>query len=446
MEIRGQVTVEKNGVTEQDDDEPPLSGRGLELPRRLRVLVFTMVFPNRERPLHGIFVLERVRHLAALADIEVVAPIPFHRSLRRQDRLPEAAPILSVSYPRFWYLPRVLRVLHGFCLFLSTVGEIRRLRRRFNFDLIDAHFAYPDGFAAVLLGYWFHRPVCITLRGTIVQWSRRPLGRRLCDWALLRAERVIAVAHSLADRARQGGVPEHRVATISNGINGERFRLIDRITARSRLGLPEKRQLVVSVGHISPRKGFHRVIRALPKLVSTFAAIRLAIVGGSGAEEDNSAQLRILVQDLDLADRVLFVGAQAPDRVALWLGAADLFVLASDYEGCPNVVLEAMACGRPVVATKVGDIERMVPPFAGVLIDDPEDEIALADGMADALTREWDTQRIHDHVAAQSWSAVAERVAAQWLLAVDTFRAERAGGAAALTQDLVAAVVRSPET
>jgi teichuronic acid biosynthesis glycosyltransferase TuaC len=414
-------------------------------PRRLRVLVFTLVFPNPARPLHGIFVLERIRHLAALADIHVVAPLPWHLAARRQTGLPEVTPILSVRYPRFWYVPKVLMVLRGFFLFLATVREVGRLRATFDFDLIDAHFAYPDGFAAVLLGRWFRRPVCITLRGTIMQWSRYPLLRRLCDWAICHAQRVIAVAENLADRARQGGVPANRIETIANGVDSRRFRSIDHAAARAGLGLPEAGRLFVSVGHLSPRKGFHRVIRSLSRVVETCPDARLAIVGGKGAEQDNSAELHALVQDLNLTDRVLFVGAQVPDAVALWLGAADAFVLASDFEGCPNVILEAMACGRPVVATKVGDVERMVPAFAGILVDDPEDGVALADSMAAALTRDWDARRIRDHVATQSWDVVAERVAAQWLLAVKTFRAEAADGSSARTEDLVTASVRSPE-
>jgi teichuronic acid biosynthesis glycosyltransferase TuaC len=432
-------------VTERDHDRRPAPEMAAgKPPRRLRVLVFTMVFPNPGQPLHGTFVLERVRHLAALADIRVVVPVPWHHMLRRQAQPPEAAPILSVRHPRFWYPPKVLPAFRGFFLFLSTVREIGRLRETFDFDLIDAHFAYPDGFAAILLGRWFRRPTCITLRGTIVQWSRRPLGRWLCDWAIRRAQRVIAVAQNLADRARQGGVAEHRIATIANGVDSERFRLIDRAAARRCLGLPEDGRLIVSVGHLSPRKGFHRVIRSLPQLVETCPDARLAIVGGRGAEQDNSAELHALVRDLCLADRVLFAGAQAPDDVALWLGAADAFVLASDFEGCPNVILEAMACGRPVVATKVGDVERMVPAFAGILLDDPEDGAALAESMVAALTRDWDTRRIRDHVATQSWDDVARRVAAQWLLAVETFRAAKADGSGS-TADLVTAVVRNPE-
>ncbi len=442
----GIALAETTAMTEKDRDQQPALGSALVPPaHKLRVLVFTVVFPNPGQSLHGTFVFERIRHLANLAEIRVVSPVPWYQMFRRRAPLPAMAPIVSVKYPYFWYIPKTLATLRAVFLFLSAVRVIGRLRKSFNFDLIDAHFAYPDGFAAVLLGRWFHRPVCITLRGTIIQWSRRPLGRWLCNWAIRRAQRVIAVSHNLSKRARQGGVPEYRIETISNGVDCERFRFIDRSMARRRLGLSERDRLLVSVGHISPRKGFHRVIQSLPRLVEACSDVHLAIVGGRGAEHDNSVELRALVRDLGLADRVLFVGAQAPDGVALWLGAADAFVLASDFEGCPNVVLEAMACGRPVVATKVGDVERMVPAFAGILLDDPDDIVALADSMAAALSRDWDAQRIRDHVSAQSWDDVAQKVAAQWLLAVKTFGAEASDHSAASTEDRVTAGVRRPE-
>jgi len=396
---------------------------------RLRVLVFTTVFPNPMQPLHGTFVFERIRHLASLADVRVVAPIPWHHALRAPMPMPQTMSGLTVRYPVFWYLPKTLWSLRAVFLFLSSVPQIKQLNDAQEFDLIDAHFAYPDGFAAVLLGLWFRRPVCITLRGTIVQWSKRRLGRFLCDWAIRRAARVIAVAESLAERARQGGVREDRLVTIRNGVDAAQFRLMDREAARRSLDLPEGRRLLVSVGHISPRKGFQRVLRSLPRVVRSCPDICFAIVGGRGAEEDNSAELDLLVRRFDLTSQVIFAGAKPPDAVALWLAAADVFVLASDFEGCPNVVLEAMSCGRPVVASKVGDIERMVPNFAGILVDDAEDDTALADALLEALRQQWDPARIREHVAARSWDAVAEQVHAQWRHAVR--RSTPAAGAVA---------------
>jgi glycosyltransferase involved in cell wall biosynthesis len=122
--------------------------------------------------------------------------------------------------------------------------------------------------------------------------------------------------------------------------------------------------------------------------------------------------------------------------VALWLGAADVFVLASDFEGCPNVVLEAMACGRPVVATKVGDVERMVPPLAGILLDDPNDCTALADALISALHTAWHPAAIRDHVAARSWAEVAQRAVRQWRMAVEAFQAEHVAAPAAAPRNI----------
>ena len=412
-------------ATENRKTAPPT--RSMPAERPLRVLVFTTVFPNPALPLHGMFVFERVRHLADLAEVRVIAPVAWYRARGREAPLPDVQSVVPTRHPRFWYLPKFGMSLRGVCLFLSTVRDVQRLRRAFDFDLIDAHFAYPDGFAAVLLGRWFDRPVCITLRGTIVALSRRPLGRRLCDWALHRAEGVIAVAESLAARARQAGIPDGRIQTIANAVDTERFRPLDRAVARRRLGLPDDARWLVSVGHLSPRKGFHRVIGALPQVLEACGDLRLAIVGGPGAEGDNGAELQALARELGVSDRVLFAGPKAPDEVALWLAAADVFVLASDHEGCPNVVLEAMACGRPVVATKVGDVARMVPPLAGVLLDDPEDLHGLAEGLVAALNREWDTKQIRDHVARRSWDDVARRVADRWLAAVTAFADRRSG-------------------
>ena len=395
---------------------------------RLRVLVFTTVFPNPGMPLHGTFVLERIRRLASLTDIEVVAPIPWFRALWTYPLVRQSYGILNIRHPRFWYIPRLLKSLRGLFLFLSVVRQIGRLRKGFDFDLIDAHFAYPDGFAAVLLGWWFRRPVCITLRGTIVQWWGRPIGKLLWVWTMRRAERIIAVAESLAVYPRLGGVPHHAIAVIPNAVDTERFKLADRTVARRNLRLGDHGKLLVSVGHISPRKGFHRVIRSLPRILEHVRDLTLVIIGGRGAEEDNSAALDELIEQLGLSRYVSMVGAKPPEEVALWFSAADVFILASDFEGCPNVVLEAMACGRPVVATKVGDIERMVPSFAGILFDDPEDDLAIAECVKMALSREWDNERIRQHVLARSWDDVAHRVMAEWGLAVEAFRTRASGG------------------
>jgi glycosyltransferase involved in cell wall biosynthesis len=370
----------------------------------MRILVFTTVYPSPERPLHGLFVQERIRHLARRAEVRVVAPVPWWPPRRAAAPAVEVREGLEVRHPKFFYVPRFLKALDGVLLFLSTLLCVGRLRRAFDFDAVDAHFGYPDGFAAALLGWWFRRPLSVTLRGTEPLIARHRLRRAALRWTLRRAALRVAVAAPLAEHAR--ALAGRDVEVVPNGVDTARFAPKPRAEARSRLGLAHDRRLIVSVGHLSRRKGFQRVLRVLPELDAD-----LAIVGGTGAEPSNEADLRRLARELRLERRVSLLGARPPAEVATWLNAADVFVLASDHEGCPNVVWEALACGAPVVATRVGEVERMVPAFAGILIDHPDDAAALRAALAAALGRAWDRDAIRAHAERHTWNGVAARLA-----------------------------------
>jgi glycosyltransferase involved in cell wall biosynthesis len=377
----------------------------------MKALVFTTTYPNPLRPTHGVFVQERIRHVAELCEVRVVAPVPWYKG-----RVPahEERAGLEVLHPTYWYSPCLFKFTDPFTLFLSSLPTVRRLQRTFAFDLIDAHFTYPDGVAAVMLGQWFRKPVVITERGTLPQHARQFSHRAQVQWALRRAARVIAVSHELGEQVQALGAPPERVEVIPNGVDLERFQARDRGEARQRLGLPAAGRWLVSVGHLSPRKGFQRVLRVLPDLRRDHPDLRFAIVGGPGAEGNNGPELRRLIAELGLTDRVQLVGPQPPEEVAWWLAAADLFVLATDFEGCPNVVNEAMACGIPVVVSRVGEAERMVPNEAGMLVNDPNDGSELASRLRAALGRTWDRAAIRAAVAGRTWQAVAARVVEQW--------------------------------
>jgi glycosyltransferase involved in cell wall biosynthesis len=385
----------------------------------MRVMAFTTVFPSAAQPQHGVFVLERLRHCAALAEIRVIAPRPFHA--RPAAPRQEVIGGLPVEHPVFWYTPRYGKALDGLMLYASTLPSARRLRRSFDFDLIDAHFGYPDGLAAVLLGRSLGRPVVVTLRGTeplvAAADARR---RRALAWGLRHADRLIAVSGPLADGARalmaEYGPPDRAppIEVIPNGVDTVRFAPGERGAARRALGLPEQGRLLVSVGNLSPRKGFQRVLRVLPDLLRTVPDLRFAIVGGRGGEADNGAELRRLAAELGVAGRTVFVGPEPPERVAEWLRAADVFVLASDHEGCPNVVWEALASGVPVVATRVGEVPRMVPDFAGRLVDSADDAPGLRDALVAALGATHDAAAIRGWAERHTWERVAARVADQW--------------------------------
>lgn len=398
-------------VSEGTGTGGPVSGR------RLRLLVFSTVYPNAAQPHHGIFVHERMRGLPRGIEVRVVAPrpwFPFVAGLRPGFRpeVPreEVRDGVRVLHPRFLSFPGILKCLDGLLLFLGSLPALVRLRREFRFDAIDAHFVYPEGLAAVLLGKVFRVPVLITLRGLLPLLIPFRLRRPQLRFTLREATRVIAVSESLRQSAMSMGLPRERVRVIDNGVDPVLFHPIDRAEARRSLGLPEDGgPLLVSVGTLAPRKGFHLVIEALPALAGRFPGIRFAIVGGAGAEGAMGEELRRLAERLGMADRVIFAGPRARTELAAWYSAADLSVLATSHEGCPNVVLESLACGTPVVATPAGDIPRLIDgPDVGLLVE--REVPALAAALAEALARPWDRQRIRERVRTRTWEAVGWEV------------------------------------
>jgi glycosyltransferase involved in cell wall biosynthesis len=380
--------------------------------REPRVLVFSTVFPSPANSTHGLFVWQRMRRLAAAADLRIVAPVSFWRT--RQRMAPRTVDGVRIYHPRYLYIPRFLKWLDGVCLFFSSLSTVARLRREFPFELIDAHFAFPEGFAAVLLGAVFRCPVVITERGTLLTFSPFPMRRALADWALRHASRVIAVAEPLARRVRAAGVPSERTTVIGNGVDIAQFHPRDRRAARLQLGIAPEGPLLVSVGHLSKRKGFDRVLRVFETTRARQPDARLAIVGGAGIEGDEHDALVQLAEQLGVRANVVFTGALPPEGVAAWLAAADLFVFASDYEGCPNVLWEALASGCPVVTSDVGDAAQIVPPVGGLIYGDAHDAAAFTAAVNEALARRWDHDAIRAYAEQHTWERVAERVFVEW--------------------------------
>jgi teichuronic acid biosynthesis glycosyltransferase TuaC len=380
----------------------------------MKIASLSTVFPNSSQPLHGTFVLDRLRHAADQHQISVVAPVPWLRRLSDSVSKRENLEGLSILRPTFFYSPLVGKGFDSWCLFASALPSFRHLDRVQRFDLIDAHFGYPEGAAAVRLGYRFKRPVVITLRGNEPCLYRTGLRGLVMKKALRRATRIIAVSQPLAEFAVALGAERERVETIPNGVDIERFVPMERQSARRRLSRRYEGPLIVSVGHICTRKGFHFLLAAVASLLPSHPSLSLVIVGGPSGERSNLEDLKRSVQMLGLTKHVEFTGAQPRHQVALWLAAADVFALASQQEGCPNVVWEALACGRPVVASRVGEIERMVPGHAGVLYEPANDVSALSRALTEGLKRHWDENSIRRHAQERTWNHVAQQVGRAW--------------------------------
>jgi len=389
-----------------------------------RVVVLTTLFPHAGQPTTGLFIRERMFRVARLLPLTVVAPVPwfpFQALLRRwKPHFRPPAPAvdmqegIEVQRPRFLSVPGAFKWLDGWFMAVSCLPTLLRLKRGFGCNVVDAHFAYPEGYAATLLGRWLHMPVSITMRGTEVPIARDPRRRRRMIKALQRATRIFAVSDSLKRHAVILGVAGDKILVVGNGVDTAKFHRLDRRAARQGLGLPLDAPVLVSVGALVERKGFHRVLECLPALRRRFPGLRYLVVGGAGPEGDWSARLRKSVSDLGLEDCVVFLGALAPEELNVPLSAADLFVLATRNEGWANVFLEAMACGLPVVTTDVGgNAEVVANANLGMLVPfgDPD---RLAQAIADALVRDWDRDAIVAYAESNSWERCVRTLAGEF--------------------------------
>jgi glycosyltransferase involved in cell wall biosynthesis len=385
------------------------------------------------QPGAGLFVRERMFRVGARLPIAVVAPVPWFPLQAWLKRWRPAsrpgAPTyecqrgVDVWYPRFFSIPVLLRRLDGLAMAVGAWPRLRALRAAGRLDIIDAHFAYPDGYAAMLLGRWLGVPVTVTLRGTETRHAGDPALRGRLRRALLGARRVFAVSESLRQVALQLGVPADRTRVVGNGVDLHRFRPWPKAECRTTLGLPTDAKVLVTVGGLVERKGFHRVIELMPAIRARWPELHYLVIGGPSPEGDWTAKLQTQVRSLQLEGYVHFFGAVEPDALASYLGAADVFVLATANEGWANVLLEAMACGLPVVTTQVGGNAEVVSrPELGTIVPFGDSE-ALHRALVQALDRVWDKAALRRHAEANTWDRRVDDLESEFraLIAVRSF-------------------------
>lgn len=362
--------------------------------RPVRTLLFSTLYPSSARPIHGIFVETRLRELlkSGRVDVRVVAPVPWFGS--RDPRWGVYADMartppretwhgVDVLHPRYLLLPKIGMTLAPLTLALGALGAVRRLLDEgFDFEVIDAHYYYPDGVAAALLARHFGRPLAITARGTDLNLiPEHALPRRMIRWAAERADASIGVCRALVDVLGAWGVDERKLHVFRNGVDLVRFAPAPPAQARADLSIQGEGPVIVSAGHLIERKGQYLIVDAMPAILAERPGARLYLVGDGDMRPALEAQIR----RLGLEASVHLVGAVPNDRMAAWFSAADLSVLASAREGWANVLLESMACGAPVVATRIwGTPEVVADRVAGRLVD-RRDAASIATGVLELL-------------------------------------------------------------
>jgi glycosyltransferase involved in cell wall biosynthesis len=302
---------------------------------------------------------------------------------------------IRVLHPRYCVLPKIGMTAAPLLLAIAARSTLARIRRDgFDFDLIDAHYFYPDGVAAAILGRSLDKPVLITARGTDVTLiPRYRMPRRMIRWAANQAAGIVTVSASLKAGLVDIGVAPEKIQVLRNGVDLRLFHPTDRSAMRESLRL--NGPTLLSVGHLIKRKGHDLVIRALAQLPEFEL-----LIAGDGPEEPH---LRALAAEAGVANRVRFLGSLPQAQLRDHYGAVDALVLASSREGWANVLLEAMACGTPVVATAVdGTPEVVTKPEAGVLVQERTAD-ALAGGIRELFRRYPDRGATRRYAARFSW-------------------------------------------
>ena len=299
-------------------------------------------------------------------------------------------------------------MLHGFLMFLGSLRTVRRLHRKYHFDCIDAHYVYPDGFAAVLLGMLLRLPVIVSARGTDINvFPSFSTIRPMIRWTLRQASGVVAVSDALRKAITDLGVPKDKVAVISNGVDVERFRRMPQRDARQKLRIPDHSKMAVCVASLTEAKNHKLLISAFSQILDTNSEARLYIVGEGPLREE----LEHLIHQLFLGGKVLLVGTRPNEELPLWFNAADVSCLVSSREGWPNVVMESIACGTPVVATRVGGIPEIVTTSdLGILVE--PNPSSIASGLREGFSKEWNRGLLAQHAQSRSWAEVAVEVEA----------------------------------
>lgn len=379
----------------------------------VKTLLFSTLYPSSVRPVHGIFVETRLRELLATGGIEtkVVAPVPWFPSTAKRfgeygkfaaTPLREKHNDIDVHHPRYFLPPKVGMNIAPHTLASGTLPVIRKLiAEGFDFDLIDAHYYYPDGVAAGIIAQKLGKPFVVTARGTDLNLlPHYPYPRYLIRKTANQAFASIGVCSALMERLADLGAERQKLRVFRNGVDLEKFKPENKSLARQKLDLKEASRILLSVGHLVALKGHDIAIRSLAKLPND---IHLVIVG-TGPEEP---ALIKLCREMQLSQRVTFAGQIANQELRYWYSAADALVLCSSREGWANVLLESMACGTPVVATNIGGTPEIVScDTAGRLMTDRTPD-ALAESVRDLFASHPERVAVRQFAERFSWHATS---------------------------------------
>jgi glycosyltransferase involved in cell wall biosynthesis len=392
-------------------------------PARMRILVVTTIYPRPSYENLGPFNGQQFRSLAVDHDVTILSPVAWtealaaHWSGRLTSKRYTNADGIDVWHPLYYYPPKILPHLYGECYLESLRPSFERAVREHRPDVVMACFAYPDGWATVRLAHEMGLPVVVKCHGSDLLVAGRLGKRRALVGEVMRdAEMIITVGRNLAEHALRLGANEENVRVVAHGIDRTLFHPVDQGDARAHLAIPAKEAMILFVGNILLSKGAGVLVSACDRLTRAGVEFHCYLVG-RGRDE---SRVRSLIASLGLEKRVTLVGPLPLAELTNWYGACDVVALPSYSEGIPNVLREAVACGRPFVATQVGGIPEIADPSTSVLVE-PGSPEALADALTDVLSGRMTAAALtkaSGGTSSISWEESAERLVESLLAAI----------------------------
>lgn len=370
---------------------------------RMKVAVVTHYFPTSAMPWQGHSAYQTLRELAKMCELHVFCSVAEYPALLKPKSPHKAVELawrpgeVNVTYIPYLAVPVISRPLNGYTIARKVLPHVQK----FDPDVILNYVIYPQGLAAVIIGKKLHVPTVLTAIGSDLNRLADPVCALLTRQTLRRADFVTTVSHDLCLTARRMGAYPGSTRPKLNGCNTKVFYPRPRLAAREALGLDPESEVIVYVGRMDLRKGLMELVNAMAGLRTTRLKAHCYLIGDGPAQEE----LKTAVTKLNLGGVITFVPPCLSEEVAVWMAASNLVTLPSYNEGCPNVVIEALSSGRPVVATRVGGIPELMDDRTGRLIP-KQDAPALAQALEEVLAAPWDAQRI-SKLHGRSWTDVA---------------------------------------
>ncbi len=376
----------------------------------MKVLAVTNLFPNAAEPGRATFNRQHFSHLSELVDLELIAPVAWTSAAAtlasdRRALKPQPGKIRRAEHPRFFYPPKVMRGSYHHFYRWSIRRSFSRCVAGFRPDVVYATWIYPDGLAALDLAKGLGLPVVLKAHGSDIHSISGSARTEQTRKTLSEADGLIAVSNDLKNQMIALGAEGSEIRTVYNGVELSVFRSGNKVDSRKQLGIDPDRRFLLFVGNLKPVKGIDRLIHAFAKTQSP--ELRLVVLGG-GSEK---LRLEELAGHLGVGNRIEFLGPQPHDKIPRWMRAADALCLFSRNEGLPNVVLEALAAGTPVITTAVGGIPEVVIADKNGFLIDPEDALGAGQTIDRVVAKTWDSGSISESVARFSWATNAAETA-----------------------------------